>query len=91
MTNIIENGNTDFPTDPGQSYAFAAAGTFGGGSLTLKWSIDGAIFTPFNDGIENVILTASGGREVIAPGRTIRATLSGASTPDINIAMAPSL
>jgi len=89
MIKIVTNGDTDFTTDPGHSYAFAAAGTFGGGILTLKWSIDGTSFVPFNDGISDVALTAAGGREVIAPGRKVRATLAGATSPDVDIELSP--
>lgn len=91
MTKIITNGDTDTPTDPGRSYAFAASGTFGGGTLTLKWSIDGTTFVPFNDGVSDVALTAAGGREVIAPGRKVRVTLSGATSPDIDFEITRSI
>lgn len=88
--NLTEDGNTDIAVEPGREYAFSASGTFGSGTLTLQWG-DGTAYTAFKDSGGDVALTAAGARVVVAPTRTVRFALTGATTPSINANLVPTV
>ena len=82
--NLTANGATGAIEigDSGRVY-MSATGTFGTGSLALQTSrADGN----FADSSVITALTAAGeGSGVLAPGVVVRANLSGATSPDINV------
>lgn len=80
--NITGDGNTSAVQHPGGSGAFGAAGTFGGGTLTMEISFDGG--TTWVDVLDSA-MTADDVYAYALPACLIRGNLSGASTPDIDI------
>lgn len=80
---INANGTNFISVDAGREYVISAAGTFGGGTLTPKWSdgtTDVAIAGPSGD----LALTAGAAYAVVAPTSTLKLVLAGASSPNIN-------
>jgi hypothetical protein len=75
---ITANGTNTFQTTMGKQYAFKAAGTFGGGTVSLQWT-DGTNDVEYPDGS----FTADGAVEFLAIGSPTKVVLSGATTPSI--------
>ena len=73
---ITADGDTEFKVTSGKGYLWRAAGTFGGGTVTLRWS-DGT-----ND-VDIQSLTADGAYEFITPAGLIKVNVNGATTPSI--------
>lgn len=69
--------------DLGKKFAFAAAGTFGGGTLTLYMTVGGVDYV-----VWSTTEAASTGIEA-GPQRVYKATLSGSTTPDLDIEYFP--
>ena len=79
---ITANGATEIKVTAGKRYIFSVAGDFGGGTLTLAWS----------DGTNDVTIDTSTAGELndfIAPTGLIKATLAGATSPDLLYTLAP--
>lgn len=66
---------------------FYAHGTFGGGTLTLQYSVDGGS-TWLTADSENLVFTAAGSNNFQLPHCLVRITLSGATDPDIDTGVA---
>lgn len=81
-TNLTDNGSTTAVMWHGGEIQVCATGTFGTGTVVLEYSYDeGTTWATVGSGS----LTANGTFvEKVAPG-PVRATLSGASGPDINV------
>ena len=85
LTTVTANGTvTVSDLVPGGRYVAHAAGTYGGGTMTIKWS-DGTNDTAFPSGE----LTASGALEIIVPLSTVKFVLSGATNPSIIVGITP--
>jgi len=85
--NITANGSTD-PIELQGLISVAGVGTFGGGTLTIEASFDGGAnyFALTDAGGLVFSLTANGAKNIeVGKGVLIRGTLSGATSPDINI------
>tara|TARA_R110000851_G_scaffold93847_7_gene204337 strand:+ start:350 stop:640 length:291 start_codon:yes stop_codon:yes gene_type:complete len=82
---ITNSGDYDFEMESGRKFVFSASGTFGGGTLTLKYIIKGDEVD-----FESGVLSAAGGFEVMPPVDTLRITLAGASAPSIDIVLVDS-
>jgi hypothetical protein len=89
--NLLFSGqttNADSPTVrwSGGRGAFFARGTFGGGSVTLQFKPDGdpTWFNVDRPGEAFVTFTAQGGGQFDLPSGDIRATLTGATSPNIH-------
>lgn len=68
----------------GNSFGIAVFGTFDGGTVTIEVALDGTNYTPLDT------FTAAGFRNYTAHvdnGTMIRASLAGATSPDINVLM----
>jgi hypothetical protein len=85
--NLIEaDGTYTVAVIPGHRYVFAAAGTFGGGSLAIKWLDARGNAVAFEDSP----LTAAGTFAVYAPTPVVQLILSGATDPAITVSLASS-
>jgi len=91
MNTISVNGATPaIKTVRGKRYVIFTQNTFGGGSLALEASLDGTNFSPVKDSNGAVVFTSAGdGTDFIAPGNSIRLSLSGATAPSINYEISP--
>lgn len=68
----------------GGYYVFVANGTFGAGTVTLEYKPDGlGEFVSITD----TALTAAGGKYVRLGNGQVQATLSGATAPDLDVAL----
>lgn len=74
---------------PGMRYAFGVSGTFGGGTLALKWGNDQGVYTTFNDGVADLNFTTNGGREVLFPLGIGQVVLTGSGGATIDIYCTP--
>jgi hypothetical protein len=84
---LTANGTTLISVDPGQEYVLSAAGNFGGGTLTPKWSdgtSDVTVVGPSGD----LALTAGAAYIIVAPTSSMKLVLSGGSSPSINVSIA---
>lgn len=78
------DGNSDAVQWNGGPGSMLAQGTFGGGTLTLKYSLDdGSTWTSF--GSETTITSAGGGRFFPPGGCLVRVELSGSTSPDLDV------
>jgi hypothetical protein len=80
---INANGTTSLSMEAGKEYVLSAAGTFGGGTLTPKWS-DGTTDTTVVGPSGDLALTAGSAYVVVAPTSSLKLVLTGASSPSIN-------
>lgn len=62
---------------------FYAVGTFGSGTITLEYSLDGGSSWLTADA-DNLVFTAAGRANFQLPNCLLRITLSGATSPDID-------
>lgn len=83
ISNLTANGSTDWLTTVHTDYQMEAVGTFGGGTITVeKLAVDQSTAITLDD----KTLTGEGAINIEAPrGVKIRATLSGATSPDVDI------
>lgn len=82
---ITANGTYDVPVFPGQTYVVSAAGTYDSGTLAISWVDDSGNVSPF----DLSPLTSGETRNITAPTRLIRLTLTGATSPEITIGITP--
>jgi hypothetical protein len=80
---ITADGSYEVNTLPGSRYTFSASGDFGGGSLAIQWLDSAGNATAF----EESPITAAGTFILTAPSSQIRLVLTGATYPDITLAM----
>jgi hypothetical protein len=80
---ITTNGTSLIPVDAGQEYVLSVAGTFGGGTITPKWS-DGTNDVTIVGPAGDLALTAGAAYVVVAPASSLKLVLTGASNPNIN-------
>ena len=80
---INTNGTTIISVEAGREYVLSAAGTFGGGTLTPKWS-DGTSDVTIAGPSGDLALTAGASYIVVAPTTTLKLILAGGSSPSIN-------
>jgi hypothetical protein len=81
---ITANGTNVISVEPGREYVLSAAGTFGGGTLTPKWSLGGSdvdIIGPAGA----LAFTGGAAYVVVAPTSSLKLVLAGASSPNINV------
>lgn len=82
--NITENGTTTVPILAGSTFTYAVANTFGGGTLSLKYKMNGTLYT-----IADATLTAATDTPLTIdhPGDTdsLFLVLAGATSPDIDV------
>lgn len=83
---VDANGNSTVATRAGKLYSFWADGTFGGGTVKLQASSDGTV--AYTD-IPSSSLTSAGGFTFMAPTNFLRVVMSGATSPSVNIIIAP--
>jgi hypothetical protein len=81
---LSADGNTASVQVEGGQYLIAVNGTFGGGTLQLKANIGPVAGVP----ITGAAYTAEGAEVVWLPACTVFFTLSGATTPSVNAAIA---
>ena len=87
---LTADGDTTEFDWPGGTGSMSGQGTFSSGTLTLRFSLDGGTtYNDVTDGTDTASLTASGvvGFEVNFPCK-MKLTLAGATTPDIDTAVA---
>jgi hypothetical protein len=72
---ITADGIYTIEVKPGQRYALGATAATWSGSLAVGWAGDDGTVVPFPDSP----LTANGGFELVAPGRTVSLTMTGTS------------
>lgn len=77
---ITADGTYTVSTLPGKRYVFSAAGTFGSGTLAIKWN-DGTTATAFS----NSPATAAETWTFTAPSRQVDLVLSGSTAADITV------
>ena len=80
---LSADGNTSVVDWIGGEGFFVAQGTFGGGTLTLKYTTDGG--TTYTAVGTDTTLTASGGGYFTLPLCSLRATLAGSTSPSIAV------
>lgn len=80
--NITANGTQKLSLAPGE-WAFQVAGTFGSGTLAIKWT-DGENVVAYPD----ASFTAAGGVVVAVGAADVVIALSGATNPDLNLRVA---
>lgn len=78
---ITANGAHVVSVFPGFPYLVAASGDFGGGSLALEWLDEDGDATP----LDISPATIGFAKKSESPSSRIRATLSGATAPDIEL------
>ena len=83
ISNLTADGSTEWVLTETTGYQMEAVGTFGGGTVTVeKLAVDQTSAITLDD----KTLTSEGAINIEAPrGVKIRATLSGATSPDIDI------
>jgi hypothetical protein len=81
---ITTNGTTTIDVDSGREYVLSASGTFGGGTLTPKWS-DGTTDVTIAGAAGDIAMTAGGAYVIIAPDSFLRIVLAGATSPNIKV------
>jgi hypothetical protein len=79
---ITSNGTTVVPVVAGRDYVLSAAGTFGGGTLTAQWN-DGVNDVPVSDSGGALSITTGAAYVVTAPTKSLKLVLAGASSPSI--------
>lgn len=85
LTNpITADGTYTTPITPGKYYSFGTAGTWGSGSLAIKWT-DGA---GNSVALPDSPLTSDGGFVFCAPTPTLTLVLSGATNPSLTVSIA---
>lgn len=81
--NLDADGQTATYQYEGGDGSYTAFGTFGSGTATLQYSIDG---TTFIDVSSDAALTANGGVAITnLPPCSVRVNLSGSTSPDLNV------
>lgn len=80
---FTDNGNTTNANWYGGTGTYAAKGNFGGGALELQYSLDGG--TSFISGGVESQISAEGGKNFSLPKSLVRFTLSGATSPNLEI------
>ncbi|HCR85494.1 MAG TPA: hypothetical protein DIV86_02335 [Alphaproteobacteria bacterium] len=78
---LTANGNTNTIDWYGGVGTFAASGTFGGGIITMQYSLDGTNF--ITGGVDSE-LVSDGGKKFSLPKCSIRLNLAGATSPNVN-------
>jgi hypothetical protein len=79
---LTANGITPVAVDAGREYVISAAGTFGGGTLTPKWS-DGVNDVTVTGPSGDITLTGAGAYIVVVPTGLLKIVLTGAASPSI--------
>jgi hypothetical protein len=79
---ITSNGTTVIPVNAGRDYVLSAAGTFGGGTLTPQWN-DGVNDVPVTDSGGALAITTASAYVVTAPTSSLKLVLAGAASPSI--------
>lgn len=83
---ITADGTYTIPVKPGRRYVIAASSASWSGSLAIGWAGDNGVVVPFPESP----LTANGGFELVAPGKTLSLTMTGTSgTTHIHYAPIP--
>lgn len=86
--NITTNGTTPLTVEAGREYVLSAAGTFGGGTLTPKWS-DGTNDVNVASSEGDLALSAAAAYVIVAPTALIKLVLAGASGANLIIRLSP--
>ena len=79
---LTANGNTAVVAWLGGKGYFTASGTFGSGTVTMQYQVDGTNWLTVGT---DTTLTASGGGIFDIPAASIRAALTGATNPSIRV------
>lgn len=87
--NFTDNTTFNIQNFPVGEYVFSAQGTFGGGTLSVEWSIDGTNWTAFKYQDSALALTENGGYILTSPGHIGRVKLTGATSPNIKALVVP--
>lgn len=78
------NANYQFPVIPGKRYVLEVSGYWGGaGSVTVAYN------SPGGDIAAIAAFTANKSAEVVTAGEYIKVTLTGATSPNLTIRLAP--
>lgn len=91
-TNLAANGSTStfqgnarWASGHNEYNTLLAYGTWGGGTLAIEVSFDDSNWVAYTYNGAAVSMTADGAREFIVNAPFVRATLSGATGPDLNV------
>ena len=76
---LTANGRTTFDW-PGGNGAFSASGTFGSGTASLEWTLDGSTWVAVGT---DTTVTANGGGIFTRPPGKMAVNLTGATSPSI--------
>lgn len=84
-----DNGDSSVVKWKGGHGKFWGNGTFGSGTITLKYSFDGTNYYDVQVSGSAITFTATGIKDFSMPACLLRATLAGATNPAINAGVAP--